>query len=47
MRFNALLSASNWFFDSSANHPGLALPFCKPQGEKHQAHPSKLMLQGL
>ena len=37
----------NLFFDSSANHPDLALPFCKPQAETHQGHPTKQMLQGL
>jgi hypothetical protein len=41
------VSQPNLFFDRSANHPGLALPFCKPQGETHQGHPTMQMLQGL
>lgn len=39
--------SANLFFDSSANHPGLVLPFCKPQGETHLGHPNKQMLHGV
>ena len=45
--WSLLTATSNLFFDSSANHLDLALPFCKPQGETPQGHPIKQMLQGL